>query len=76
MNEFGQAKQLLATLTTTGISVCCVLGRGYDGAAALSGRENGVQKHILEKCPTATHLTFFEFLLNEGRLGDRYKKKQ
>ena len=31
-----------------------LVGQGYDGAAAMSGQHNGVQKHILEQCCIAT----------------------
>ena len=47
----GLANKLLATLTTTGIPVSCMVNQGYDGAAALSGCKNGVHKHIYDKHP-------------------------
>ena len=52
----GLANKLLATVTTAGILMSHMVGQGYDGAAALSGCENGVQKHIYDKCPTAMYV--------------------
>ena len=52
----GLASKLLATLTTAGIPVSYMVSQGYDGAAAMSGGKNGVQKHICDKYPTAMYV--------------------
>jgi len=52
----GLANQLLATLTTAGIPVSYMVGQSYDGAAAMSGCKNGVQKYIRDKYPAAMYV--------------------
>ena len=52
----GLASKLPATLTTAGIPVSYMVGQGCDGAAAMSGCKNGVQKHICDKYPTAMYV--------------------
>jgi hypothetical protein len=50
----GLATQMLSILKQVGITnIKNMVGQGYDGAAAMSGEKNGVQKHIMEKCPSA-----------------------
>ena len=49
----GLATQLLAILESSGLDKANMVGQGYDGAAAMSGERNGVQRHIIEKCPSA-----------------------
>jgi len=39
-----------------GVDLAYMVGQGYDGAAAMSGDKNGVQKHIAEKCPSALYV--------------------
>ena len=58
------AAQLLATLLDTGISVSGMIDQGYDGASAISGHKNGVQKHIRETCPTAIYEHCISHCLN------------
>ena len=41
-----------------------MVGQGYAGAAAMSGDKNGVQKHILEKCPSAAYVPCVSHSLN------------
>ena len=52
----GLANKLLATLTTTDIPLSYIVGHGYDGAAAMSGCKNGLQKHICDKYRTAMYV--------------------
>ncbi|KAL4141698.1 hypothetical protein QTP88_004287 [Uroleucon formosanum] len=42
----GLANLILENLSTFGVELKCLLGQGYDGAAAMSGRYKGVQVHI------------------------------
>ena len=49
----GLAAQLLSVLDAAGLDKNDLVGQGYDGAAAMSGQQNGVQKHILDECSTA-----------------------
>ena len=50
------ANQLIPTLTTAGIPVSYMVGQSYDGAAAMSGCKNGVQKYIRDKYPAAMYV--------------------
>ena len=52
----GLANKLLATLTTAEIPMSYLVDQGYDGARAISGSKNRVQKHIFDKCPTAMYM--------------------
>lgn len=49
----GLAKTILETLTAMNLDISKIRGQGYDGAAAMSGRLNGVQAIIRETVPTA-----------------------
>ena len=60
----GLAAQLLATLTDAGIPVDSMVGQDFDGAAAMSGQKNGVQKHIRDKCPAAIYVHCMSPCLN------------
>ena len=51
----GLAAQLLSILDAAGLDKNDLVGQGYDGAAAMSGQHNGVQKHILDQCSTAVY---------------------
>lgn len=42
----GLANLILENLSTFGVELKYLLGQGYDGAAAMSGRYKGVQVHI------------------------------
>jgi len=50
------ASTVLKNLSQIGIDVSKMRGQGYDGAAAMSGRLNGVQVHIREVIPTALYV--------------------
>ncbi|KAJ8017779.1 52 kDa repressor of the inhibitor of the protein kinase [Holothuria leucospilota] len=41
-----------------------MVGQGYDGAAAMSGHKNGVQKHIQDECPSAVYTHCVSHSLN------------
>jgi len=47
-----------------GLDKANLVGQGYDGAAAMSGQQNGMQKHILDECPTAVYLHCASHALN------------
>ena len=50
------AKTILDSLESMGLDLKYLRGQGYDGAAAMSGKFNGVQAKILEKFPTALYV--------------------
>ena len=56
--------QLLAILESSGLDKANMVGQGYDGAAAMSGERNGVQRHIMEKCPSAVYVHCASHSLN------------
>ena len=60
----GLATQLLAILESSGLDKANMVGQGYDGAAAMSGERNGVQRHITEKCPSAVYVHCASHSLN------------
>ena len=64
MTGAGLANKLLAALTTAGIPVIYMVGQGYNGAAAMSGCKNGVQKHIRDEYPTAMYVHCFSHCSN------------
>ena len=41
-----------------------MIGQGYDGAAAMSGHKNGVQKFVQDQAPTATYVHCMSHSLN------------
>ena len=51
-------------LDVVGLDKNDLVGQAYDGAAAMSGQHNGVQKHILDHCPTATYVHCASHALN------------
>ena len=51
----GIAKQILSILAEIGLDIDCMVGQGYDGAAAMSGIKNGVQKHVRDVCSIAVY---------------------
>ena len=55
----GLAKQLLQILKDSGVDASFMVAQGYDGASAMSGTYNGVQKHIRDCCPNATYIQCF-----------------
>ena len=64
----GLAKQLIRILVDAGTDKAYIkkymVGQGYDGASAMSGQHNGVQKHILDKCPLAVYVHCSSHCLN------------
>jgi hypothetical protein len=52
----GLAKVILDSLRSFGINTSHLRGQGYDGAAAMSGRFNGVQAFIKEQHPQAVYV--------------------
>lgn len=52
----GLAKVITESLSSFGIDLRYLRGQGYDGAAAMSGRFNGVQALIRESHPLATYV--------------------
>ena len=51
----GIAKQILSILAEIGLDIDCMVGQGYDGAAAMSGIKNDVQKHVRDVCSSAVY---------------------
>ena len=60
----GLASAVLLGLTTAGVDLEYCYGQGYDGAAAMSGRLNGVQAIIRETCPLAVYTHCASHCLN------------
>jgi len=60
----GLAAQLLGVLDAVGLDKDCLIGQGYDGAAAMSGQQNGVQKHVRDQCPAAIYVHCSSHALN------------
>ena len=52
----GLSDQLMGILTEMNVDTNYMIGQGYDGAAAMSGELNGVQKHIQDVCPSAVYV--------------------
>ena len=48
---------LLRIVADAGVDSTNMVGQGYDGAAAMSGKKNGVQKHARDTTPTARHMS-------------------
>jgi len=44
LTDSGLAAQLLAVLDAVRLDKDCLISQGYDGAVAMSGQQNGVQK--------------------------------
>lgn len=60
----GLASALLRLLTDTGVNISYMCGQGYDGAANMSGRLNGVQAVIQRDLPAALYLHCASHCLN------------
>ena len=60
----GLATTLERILLSAGISMENIVGQGYDGAAAMSGQHNGVQKFVKDRYPTATYVHCVSHCLN------------
>ena len=54
-SDAGIARQLLEILENVGINRNFVVGQCYNGAASMSGHNNGVQKHIKDQYPSAIY---------------------
>jgi Domain of unknown function (DUF4371) len=52
----GLSSQLLEIIHTAGLNKHDMVGQGYDGAAAMSGQHNGVQKFVSADCPSAVYV--------------------
>lgn len=50
------AQTILQNLEIMGLELNYLIGQGYDGAAAMSGKFNGTQKHINDKYPMALYI--------------------
>ena len=64
LTGMGLSVQLLRILRECHIDTNNMVGQGYDGAAAMSGHMNGVQKHIREQCPSAVYVHCASHSLN------------
>lgn len=60
----GLASQLLDIIDTAGLNKLNMIGQGFDGAAAMSGQHNGVQKHISAECPSSLYVHCVSHSLN------------
>jgi len=58
------ADVLISNLKKYGIDISYLRGQGYDGAASMSGKLNGVQAKIREKHPTALYVHCCNHVLN------------
>jgi len=47
-----------------GLDIHQLVGQGYDGASAMSGVKNGVQKHVMDECPSAAYVHCASHSLN------------
>ncbi|XP_025208701.1 52 kDa repressor of the inhibitor of the protein kinase-like [Melanaphis sacchari] len=52
----GMACTIIREIGKLGIKIENLIGQGYDGASAMSGLYNGVQKHIRDKIPHALYV--------------------
>ncbi|XP_025416346.1 52 kDa repressor of the inhibitor of the protein kinase-like [Sipha flava] len=50
------AQTILDNLEIMGLELIYLIGQGYDGTEAMSGKFNGTQKHINDKYPTALYI--------------------
>jgi len=60
----GLATFILENLKSFGIELKYLRGQGYDGAAAMSGKFNGIRSHISQLYPTATYIYYTSHNLN------------
>ncbi|KAL4141563.1 hypothetical protein QTP88_004184 [Uroleucon formosanum] len=66
MTGKGIANLILESLKQFGVDTKYLRGQGYDGAAAMSGKYNGVQAHIREIYPNAIYVHCSAHSLNLG----------
>ncbi|XP_025422906.1 52 kDa repressor of the inhibitor of the protein kinase-like [Sipha flava] len=64
MSEKELSDVILKSMTDFGLNTKYLTGQGYDGAAAMSGRYNGVQKFICDEHPSAFYLHCSAHCLN------------
>ncbi|XP_050065980.1 52 kDa repressor of the inhibitor of the protein kinase-like [Aphis gossypii] len=64
MSGKGLSDVILKSMTDFGLNTKYLTGQGYDGAAAMSGRYNGVQKFIRDEHPSAFYLHCSAHCLN------------
>lgn len=64
MTGEGIANSILKSLQQFGIDMKYLRGQGYDGAAAMSGKYNGVQAHIKKIYPQALYVHCSAHILN------------
>ena len=60
----GLSTQLLKYIRQIGLDPACMVGQGYDGAAAMSGHLSGVQKRIRDQFPSAAYVHCVSHSLN------------
>lgn len=60
----GLANKILQTLESLSLDLSYLKGQGYDGAASMSGKFNGVQAHIFKKFPLAPYIHCSSHSLN------------
>lgn len=58
------ADTILQTLESLSLNLSYLKGQGYDGAASMSGKFNGVQAHIFKKFPLAPYIHCSSHSLN------------
>ena len=51
----GLSAQILKILRNNGINTDNMVGQGYDGASAMAGEKNGVQRFVQDECPAASY---------------------
>lgn len=64
MSGKGLSDVILKSMSDLGLNLQYLTGQGYDGAAAMSGKYNGVQKYIRDKYPGALYLHCSAHCLN------------
>lgn len=64
MTGKGLAKLIIDNLQNFGIDTTYLRGQGYDGAASMSGKFNGVQAHIKDTHPLAIYVHCSAHVLN------------
>lgn len=60
----GLASTIIAALKENGLDLTCMIGQGYDGAAAMSGHFNGVQAVVREEYPKCLYVHCSAHVLN------------
>ena len=60
----GLCDKLMGILAEMNVDTSYMIGQGYDGAAAMSGEWNGVQKHVQDVCSSAIYVHCASHSLN------------